>query len=52
MHNRCEYYESILPAPFPPNEINKKYYNEKNNKEIDSIYLNKKPYFKRKFIEN
>ena len=46
------YYESILPAPPPPpNEINKKYYNEKNNKEIDSIYLNKKPYFKRNLLK-
>ena len=43
-----KYYESILPPPPPPmiiNEIDKSF-NERNKKEIDSIYLSKKPYFK------
>ena len=48
-----KYYESILPPPPPPmiiNEIDKSF-NERNKKEIDSIYLSKKPYFKRNLLK-
>ena len=49
-----QYYDSILPEPPPPpkknNEIDKPF-NERNKKEIDSIYLSKKPYFKRNLLK-
>ena len=49
-----QYYDSILPEPPPPpkknNEIDKSF-NERNKKEIDSIYLSKKPYFKRNLLK-
>lgn len=49
-----QYYDSILPEPPPPpkknNEIDKSF-NERNKKEIDSVYLSKKPYFKRNLLK-
>jgi hypothetical protein len=49
-----QYYDSILPEPPPPpkknNEIDKSF-NERNKKEIDSIYLSKKTYFKRNLLK-
>ena len=48
-----EYYESILPPPPPPRKFNKidKSFNEIIKKEIDSIYLSQKPYFKRNLLK-
>ena len=48
-----KYYESILPPPPPPRKFNKidKSFNEIIKKEIDSIYLSQKPYFKRNLLK-
>ena len=48
-----KYYESILPPPPPPMKINEidKIFNERIKKEIDSINLSQKPYFKRNLLK-
>ena len=48
-----KYYESILPPPPPPMIINEidKTFNERIKKEIDSINLSQKPYFKRNLLK-
>ena len=48
-----KYYESILPPPPPPMKINEidKTFNERIKKEIDSINLSQKPYFKRNLLK-
>ena len=55
-HNKkidVKYYESILPPPPPPMKINEidKTFNERIKKEIDSINLSQKPYFKRNLLK-